>query len=343
MFNKIILLTILLILHVSILAQETTWQIGEDLSMNTVSSKQSSFGREFAKITSAVDKGLLDEAKIAIWDFQRNYPDQTADEDWDAYIEAELAFAKGKWKRSSELFMAFLDKYPVSDFYDAALERTYEIGSAFLAGQKRRAFLIFRIRAYDDGEVMMRKIADKSGNSQIAQRALITLAESLEQRQLFLDAYDVWVQVALRTPTGEGGRLSLAGMARTMHSAYNGHNYDASPVRSAEGYYGQYMLRYPEIAKKQGVEELIDTSVEQIAYKQYVVAEFYEKAANYSSAILYYNHIVDSFPDTEVAKMAKEKIEKVSIYSNLKRIKPEDKNLLWRLWHFFDFKPVEKG
>src|SRR5690554_5860432 len=93
-----------LIVHISF-AQETTWQIGEDLSMNTVSSKQSSFGREFAKITSAVDKGLLDEAKIAIWDFQRNYPDQTADEDWDAYIEAELAFAKGKWKRSSELFM----------------------------------------------------------------------------------------------------------------------------------------------------------------------------------------------------------------------------------------------
>ena len=319
-----------------------TWRVGEDLALEALTSQVVSFEQDFALITSAVDKGQIEEAKLAIWDFQRKYPEQTADKDWQAYVEAELTFAENNWKRSSELFVKFLDDYPVSDFYNAALERCYEIASAFLSGQKRRAFKIFLIRAYDDGEVIMRKIADKSGNTQIAQRALITLARSLEDRGKYFDAYDVWVQVAMRAPTGEGGRLSLSGMARTMHSAYNGESFDASPVLSAEGYYGQYMLRYPEIAQEQQVQEYIDTAREQIAYKNYSTGRYYEENFNYQSALIYYNHVVNDYSDTKIATLAERRIPKVSRLQGIKRVKPEDKSLLWRLGHFFDFNAMQE-
>jgi len=339
--NKICTL-IALLCAVSI-GQSQTWQITDDLSLKEVTKVQMGFQQDFGKIKQATDNNKPDEAQMAIWDFQRKYPEMTGGKDWQAYAVAELTFAKRNWKKSSELFTAFLDEFPVSQFYNAALEREYEIATAFLNGQKRRAFKIFMIRAYDDGEVMMEKIAEKAGNSSIAHRALVTLAESFEKRYMYFDAYDVWTQVALKWPTGDSGKQSLLAMARCMHSAYNGPDCDGSPVKSAEGYYGQYKLRYPELAAEQGIDEQITIAVDQIAYKQYMTAEYYKKTMNSQSAAIYYGYVNDTWPNTKIAPMAAKELENIKNSTAVVRIKPEDKNLLWRFWHFFDFNPVEKG
>ncbi len=339
--NKIYTLTVLLCVAVSGYCQ--TWQITDDLSLKEVTAAQTGFQQDFAKIKQATDNSKPEQAQMAIWDFQRKYPEMTAGKDWEAYVKAELTFAKRNWKKSSELFTAFLDEYPVSDFYSAALERQYEIATAFLDGQKRRAFGIFMIRAYDDGEVMMEKIAEKAGSSSVAHRALVTLAESFEKRNMFFDAYDVWTQVALKWPTGESGRQSLLAMARCMHSAYQGPNFDGSPVKSAEGYYGQYKLRYPELAQQQGIDEQLANTFEQIAYKQYMTAEYYKKAMNTQSAAIYYDHVLQNWPSSSIAPAAAKELEAIRSSAAVVKIKPEDKNLLWRFWHFFDFNPIEKG
>ncbi|MFI4910951.1 MAG: hypothetical protein ACIAQZ_04720 [Sedimentisphaeraceae bacterium JB056] len=327
----------------AVTVQAKTWQISDDLSLKEVSGQQTDFEIDFAMLKRAADQNKPQELLVAVLDMEKKYPDITSGDDWKAYVEAEEALANEKWKKSSELFTAFLDNYPVSRFYNAALEREYEIASAFLAGQKRRAFGIFMIRGYDDGEVMMRKISDKAGNSSIANRALKTLAESFESRKLYFEAYDVWTEIAVRWPTGESGEESLLGMARNMHSAYNGPNYDAAPVKSAEGYYSQYQLRYPQLAEKKGVEQQYNNAVEQIAFKYYNIANYYERTDDIESAMIYYNYVIDKSPDTEVAKLASGKMQGISDRpQEIVKIKPEDKSLWWRLWHFFDFEAVEK-
>ncbi len=320
-----------------------TWVLTDKMSLETAVVEQGvDFATDFAAIRQATDLNKTERMLVLSWKFQQNYPELTSGEDWKAYLEAELAFSKRNWRKSSELFTAFLDEYPVSSFYDAALERTYEIASAFLAGQKRRAFVIFMIRAYDDGEVMMRKIADKAGRSSIAQRALITLAESFEKRGLYLDAYNVWTEVALRWQTGEIGRQSLLAMARCMHSAYRSPSHDGSPIISAEGYYSQYMLRYPELADREGVDDYHNSSLEQIAYKYYKIGEYYQNTGDLQSATMYYNYVLDNYADLDVAALAVSQIEKIeSMPKDVVKIKPEDKNLLWRFWRFFDFNPTE--
>lgn len=332
------------LLTISTIVTAKTWQIGGDLSLKEVSKAQANFELDFAAMKKATDLNEAKQTLIAAHNIEKNYPELTTGDDWAAYLDAEIALARGKWKKSSELFTAFLDQYPISRFYNAALEREYDIASAFLAGQKRRAFGIFMIRGYDDGEVMMRKVSEKAGNNSIAKRALTTLAESFESRKLYLDAYDVWTEITVRWPTGQSGQESLVGMARSMHSAYNGTNYDAAPVKSAEGYYSQYKLRYPELATEQGIDEQYKNAGEQIAYKYYSIANYYRKVGDLESASKYYNYILDSRPDTQVAKAAAEevKIIDIEIKKDIIKIKPEDKSIMWRFWHFFNFDIVEE-
>jgi outer membrane protein assembly factor BamD (BamD/ComL family) len=332
------------LLAVVLACQAKTWQLDENLDLKEITEARSGFELAFAEMKKATDLNEADKMMVLASEMEAEYPDIASGKAWQAYIEAEKALAEGKWKKSSELFTAFLDDYPVSRFYNAALEREYDIASAFLSGQKRRAFGIFMIKGYDDGEVMMRKIADKAGNSGIAQRALITLAQSYEQRELYLEAYDVWTEIAVRWPTGRSGEQSLLGMARAMHSAYNGPNYDGSPLKSAEGYYGQYKLRYPEAAEDKGVNEQLENTAEQLAYKYLSIADYYARTGDVQSALIYYNYILDNRGDTKVAEMAAGRIEELEQRpKNVVIVKPEDKSLLWRLWHFFDFEVVEEG
>ena len=334
----------ILILVVSACFSSQTWVLTEDLSLAKTAEQGDTFVLDFAAIKKATDLSQTEEMLVLAWEFEKKYPELTAGEDWKAYFTAETAFAKRNWRKSADLFLAFLDEYPVSKFYPAALERTYEIASAYLAGQKRRVFGIFMIRGYDDGEVMMRKIADKAGRSTIAQRALITLAESFENRGLFLDAYNVWTEVSVRWQTGEVGRQSLLAMARCMHSAYEGHSYDGSPIISAEGYYSQYKLRYPLIAQEQGVGEYYDMTIDQIAYKNYMTGYYYHKTGDYQSAIMYYNYVIENISQSDISLLAQERMDEIAnMPPDLVRIKPEDKSLLWRFWHFFDFNPTKSA
>ncbi len=332
-------------LAVSTVLGSQTWQLKEDLSLEKLSKADSeSFDMGFTMMKKAADQSSPKQMLAAAENLSDKFPELTDGEDWQAYLEAETAFAKKKWKLGSELFTDFLDKYPVSDFYDAALERTYQIASAFLSGQKRRAFGIFMIKGYDDGEVMMRKIADKAGTSPIAHKALTTLAESFEQRNLYLDAYDVWTEIALRWPTGKSGQESLLAMARCMHSAYNGADYDGAPIKSAIGYYEQYKLRYPDLAEKKRVHPQYENASEQLAYKYYSIADYYHRTDDYQSASLYCNYVLDNHGDTEVAEMADEKLKEIEDRpKDIVKIKPEEKSLFWRFIHFFDFNPTEKG
>jgi tetratricopeptide (TPR) repeat protein len=333
----------LAIMALAIIGQAKTWQVDENLSLKDVADEKSDFEMDFARMKKATDQNEPDKVSALAEEMREKYPELTDSPDWHAYIEAEEALARGKWKKSSELFTAFLDEHPVSLFYNAALEREYDIASAFLAGQKRRAFGIFMIRGYDDGEVMVRKIADKAGNSTIAQRALVTLARSYEDRKLYLEAYDVWTEIAVRWPTGEKGEQSLLAMATTMHSAYKGPNYDDAPIKSAEGYYGLYKLRYPEIAEDKGVDQQINNAEEQIAYKYLNIADYYADTGDVQSAMIYYNYVLDQRPDTQVAQMVAERIEAINnMPADVTFVQPEKKNILWRFLHFFDFNVIEE-
>jgi outer membrane protein assembly factor BamD len=236
-------------------------------------------------------------------------------------MQAELLFSQGKFVGASHAYEKFLADFPQSWLCEAALDRQFAIATAFLAGQKMPVLKIFKMRGYAQGEKIMERIGDRTGNAPIALKAALGMVKSYEDRGRFNEAYFKWSQIQTRWPTGQTGKDALLGMGRCKHAAYKGPNYDASGLISAKSYYENFRLRYPPDAEKFDLEKRIGQINEQLAYKQFSIGQYYQRTGSKQAAFFYYQMVIDNWPNTTVAEMAKRSMGKEN--SKVEKVKNE--------------------
>jgi outer membrane protein assembly factor BamD (BamD/ComL family) len=259
-----------------------------------------------AEMKKLVDAGKAGKVRGAIKQLKKDYP-EIAGADFNSFAEGELLLAKGKIAKAIRQYNTFLDDYPVSPLRDAALQRQFDIASEYLAGRKK-TILVFRVRAYDDGVKIMEKISDRTGSAEIAKKALLAVAHSYEKRKKYEEAYLTWSQISSRWPTGQTGKDALLGMAKNKYSTFRGPLYDASGLVSAKSYYENYKLRYPDDAQRLGINAILTKINEQSAEKNLLIADYYKRTGGAAPANMYYQMVVDTWPDTAAANTAKQNL-----------------------------------
>jgi outer membrane protein assembly factor BamD (BamD/ComL family) len=283
-----------------------TWRLEKGKDWKAVTGQgDDKYLSEVAEIKRLVNQGKAGEAEKKFAQLKKDFP-EAAGSDLDAFMKGEILFAKGELVKAVKKYDRFLAKYPESKLYDAALDREYAIGTAFLAGEKKTVLGIFRIRGYDEGEKIMDKISDRAGNAPIGERAALAVARSYEKRKKFNEAYHKWSEVSYKWPTGETGKEALLGMARCKHAAYRGPGYDSSSLVSAKSYYEEFKQRYPADAEKIDVDGKLKQVVEQLAYKQFGIGQYYQRTGSLQPANVYYQMVLDNWPGSTAAKMVKQ-------------------------------------
>ena len=291
-------------------ASVKTWRLDQSQQWQAVSSEsQDKYLLAVAQIKKLVNTGQTRAAADALIKLKEEFP-EIAGGDLDAFIKAEMLFAKGKFAKAARAYDKLLTDYPESELYEAVLDRQFAVATAFLAGRKRPILGVFRIRGYSEGTKIMERISDRAGEAPIAIKAAISIAESLEKRGKFSDAYFEWSQISSRWPTGQTAKNALLGMARCKHATYKGPKYNALELISAKSYYENFKLRYPKDAEEIGVDKILKQIEEQQSNKQLRIGQYYQKTGNKQSANLYYRMVLDDWPNSTAAKKAKEEISK---------------------------------
>ncbi len=297
-------------------ASGDTWHLDADGDWQRVADDATGkYMLAIANVKQLIDAGQVKAAKDALGQLKADFPN-IAGPDMDAFMEAEMLYAEGKWGKAVKKYEEFILAWPDSPLYESALEREYSIAIAYLSGQKRKVLKVLKLSAYEDGVKIMRRIADRTGDAPIAKRALVAVARSCEKRGRFFladpdqtDAYETWADISFRWPTGDIGRDALLGMAQSLHSAYRSHKYDSASLESARKYYEDFKLRYPQLAGEHDIEAKIKMVDQQLAYKQLAIGDYYERAGNKQAANLYYQLVVDVWPGTTAAETAAAKLQ----------------------------------
>jgi tetratricopeptide (TPR) repeat protein len=245
-----------------------------------------------------------------------NFP-QIAGAEFNAFAEAELLFAAGKFEKAFLSYEKFLNRFSESRFYQAALDREFAIGTAYLQGRKKKVLGILRLSGFDEGAKVMEKIADRAGDLPIAIKALVSVAQTYEKKEMFEEAYQQWSLVSGRWPSGAAAKDALVGMARCQHAIYRGPSYDSSCLLSAKGYYERFKLIYPEDAKNLNIDQRLRLIDEQLAYKKFNIGKYYQRTQDKKSAgqqvspaSLYFDMVAKNWPDSTAAKLVKDAAEK---------------------------------
>jgi len=329
---RFIILAVVGGLLVSSIFSAETWRLSEEGQWDTVLAEDK-YLLAVAEIKKLVNMGATSAVGQAVDKLKKDFP-EIAGPDLDAFIKSEMLYSKGKFTEAVRSYDEFLAEFPTSELYEAAMDRQFAIATAFLTGQKKRVLGgTFKIRGYAEGTKIMERISDQAGDAPIGTKAAIAVAQSLEKRGKFAEAYHKWSEISSRWPTGQIGKDALLSMARCKHAAYRGPKYNASDLISAKSYYENFKLRYPEDAEEIGVDKILKQIDEQLAYKEFSTGEYYRETGDKQSANLYYQMVVDNWPESTVAEMAKRAMNEKE--SGAKKGKKWKKNIIEKLEKLF--------
>jgi len=265
-----------------------------------------------AEAKELVNAGEVEAAREVLDALKQDFP-EIAGPDFEIFVKAELYYCEGRFVKAARSYDKLLTEHPKSSLRQAALERQFAIGSAYLAGRKKVVLGFIKLKGYAEGVAIMEKITDRAGiDSPLGLEAALAAANSCEERQKYEEAYLKWWEISLEWQTGQVGRDALHGMARCKRAAYNKEPehkrpfYDASRLSTAKSCYERLRLLYPKDAEEIGVDEILRQINEQLAQKQLSIGQYYQAVGNRQAANLYYDMVVTDWPDTEAAQSAKE-------------------------------------
>lgn len=259
-----------------------------------------------------IDNGQLNRAQDAFDELQADFPKDLRP-DLDLFIKGELNYAKDKYTKAVKSFEKMLTDYPRSSLSDAATDREFTIAKAYLDGRKKTVFGFIKLKGDAEGIRIMEKITDRIGlDSAMGIEASLAVAKNYEERELYEEAYLKWWEISLHWNQGPVGKDALVGMGRTKVAAYNQqpehkrHMYDASGLSTAKSCYSRFKLLYPVDARQIDVDKILEEIDEQLALKQLSIGQYYQSTDHHRAANLYYQMVVNDWPDTQAAKTAKE-------------------------------------
>ncbi len=316
---------VLLLTAASVLvAGGQTWQLSSAQKWVEVSKDNDAFLLDVTEVKKMVATGKTTQAKKKFAQIRNRYPSLAGD-DYDSFVKAELLYAARKYESASRLYSRFMDTFPDSKFYDAAMQRQFSIATAFLSGQKKTILAVFKLKAYEEGSQIMHNIAERAGDGPKAQKAMTALAQYTERRGEYEEAYQVWLEISDIWPTGQIGRESLASMAWTLKKAYKGSAYDSTVLESSKSFYRRFQERYPGYAGKIAAEKNIAEIDTALAEKQLEIAKYYDRTDSVVAANLYYQSVIDDWPRSQAAQKAKQKLTAMAE----KEKQPAKKRLWW--------------
>jgi hypothetical protein len=290
-----------------------TWRLQDGKEWRSVAADpQERYQLAISELKDFVRSARVRDVKDAVAQLQQDFP-QRVGPDLELYALGEREYWRDRYAKATAKYEKLLKDYPDSEFAESVMDRLFEIGNAYLGGRRKTVLGIFRIRGYAEGVEIMERISDRAGLHEpngVGLKAAIAVAEHYEARDKHIEAYLKWSEIASYWEMGPVGKRAILQMAENNLAAYNKPPekrrplLDASKLVTAKTYYERFAMRYPEDAAKHDIPAKLEQIDEQMAYKQYTIGRYYHRTNKITAAHLYYDMVVENWPDTEGAELA---------------------------------------
>lgn len=229
------------------------------------------------------------------------------------YRSAQVQLKRRDFTKSFESYQAVVMGYPNYDKFSTVIGDQYRIASALGDGARGRIFWIFPGMTNRDRAVQFfEQVIANAPYSDYAPLALMNVSR-LHQREddpiSAIAALDRMINLypnSILTPD------AYLGIAKTFSTLVDGPYYDQSSTNEAITYYQDFMILYPGDPNVAEAEKGLAEMKETLARSKLKIAEFYHyKRDNFAAAKVFYNEAITAYPDSEVAKIARERLNVV--------------------------------
>lgn len=215
----------------------------------------------------------------------------------------------GEYYRAFESYQLVIDKYPYTERVEEIIEREYRIGNLFYAGQKSKILGLALLPAKDKAIEIFSKVVENGPYSQYADTAQYKLGQCHMEMDDYISAalaFKKIIENYPKSPLIDDAKYKIAMCAA---SSTSGPEYNEEDTNEAIKEFRDFVKRYPDSHMEKEARHFINKLENQKAQNNFSIAQFYEKGGNVDSAIIYYEEILNKFPESELAAKALERLQ----------------------------------
>ncbi len=258
---------------------------------------------QLAYAQSLFDQHDDKRAKVEFQKLLKHYKDST-EAPLAQYFLGRCEEAEGDGYAAFLAYRKTIQVYPSTAQFEEVLGRMYDLGNQFLGGKKRRVLGAALVPARDKAAEIFQAIVEDGPFTQygeLGQYKLGITYLSLGEYEQAVSAFEQLIDRYPKSPLVDDARFQLA--QASLRGTFRP-GYDQHPTDQALGELETFVQEYPSSELSPEALERLKVLQEQRAEHEFGVAQFYERQHQSASARLYYQGIVEQYPQTSWAPKA---------------------------------------
>jgi outer membrane protein assembly factor BamD len=228
----------------------------------------------------------------------------------------EAAFKMGLMnERMGEFWPAYkayqdvIKKYAGSQYFDLAIERQYNIGNLYLAGEPQRIWKIPLLPSMEKTAEIFEAVIKNAPYGKYAPASQFKIGLAMERQKKWNEAIGAYNKLLDRYPMSDYADDAQYQIGYAWYQASSQPDYDQSAAQKSIEAFQDFTVRYPNSEKNRQASEYITELSTRRVQGAMNIARFYETQKNYKAAIIYYSEVVQQDPDSSQAVEAKQKLD----------------------------------
>lgn len=213
--------------------------------------------------------------------------------------------------KAADSYQKLIDRYPYSDRIKDAIGREFEIANQFASGEKMKLLGIPVLSGQDKSIELYKHIVKNAPFGTYGDQAQFQIGEVYKSMGEYEEAQKAYQQVVDEYPNSELVTKAKYQIAYVAMQASKKSQYNEQYAQRAIEQFEDYKKTFPQDQQALEAEESIRVLRAKKAEQNFEVGAFYEKQKKFSSAKVYYNEVVQRYPEAPIAEEAKRRLQKI--------------------------------
>ncbi len=263
----------------------------------------------------AIDQSDWKEASKQFRIVTGNFPKSTYAQDAFFYLGV-AEFNLEEYDFSNEAFSSYIESKNNPKHFQEAIEYKFKIAQNLASGSKRRLLGTRRLPKWASGRTLALKIYDEViaslSSHEIAAQALFAKGNLHWELEMYRPAIEDFQLIIKRFPKNELAPDAYVNISHIYLEMSSQELQNPDILNFAEMNLKKFRTAFPREERIAEVEQDLDDIKETYAMGLFETGKFYERTSKPTASLIYYNNTVKHFPDTDVAKTAKDKVQKLT-------------------------------
>ncbi len=221
------------------------------------------------------------------------------------YRIGEVYQMAGQEVKAFKAYQKVIANYPSSEWVVPSVTRQLEIGEQ-MASQRPRWYSFFR----ENPSELLGKTISLAPYAPDADKALFEIGNYHYRSGHYQESIQSFDRLISEYP--ESKYLSRAEFQAALAGLklYRKQKNNEDLLLAVSERLASFLARYPDAPEKDTAQKLYHQTRELLAEKVLEVAQFYQRTGNKKAATIYYQRVIENFPETETSQRAKEMLER---------------------------------